>query len=141
MGVATPGRHKGKHPGQGRCDSGGNEDNEGRPPPRLSSQGCPQCLGVALLRGLTTGCVRWGGGKPRGRCQGSGGDGTGHILITAAMIKRELARECQHKNKEYRMNGIQLSITRRNGALRSALAREGKLVDLLEKDALGAAGC
>jgi hypothetical protein len=38
------------------------------------------------------------------------GCGKGPIAITAAMIERELARERRHKNKEYGMNCVQLSM-------------------------------
>jgi hypothetical protein len=60
----------------------------------------------------------------------------GHVVVTAAMIERELTRERRHKNKEYGINGIQLSITCRTAALRSTLEKEGELVDLLEKDGM-----
>jgi len=65
------------------------------------------------------------------------GGGTGPVAITAAMIERELARERRHENEEYGMSGGQLSVACRTAALKSALAREGELVDLLEKDAIG----
>ena len=58
----------------------------------------------------------------------------GHVAVTAAMIERELTRERRRKNKEYGINGIQLSVTRRTATLRSTLEKEGELVDLLEKD-------
>ena len=58
----------------------------------------------------------------------------GHVAVTAAMIERELTRERRRKNKEYGINGIQLSVTRRTVTLRSTLEKEGELVDLLEKD-------
>ena len=58
----------------------------------------------------------------------------GHVAVTAAMIERELTRERWRKNKEYGINGIQLSVTRRTATLRSTLEKEGELVDLLEKD-------
>ena len=58
----------------------------------------------------------------------------GHVAVTAAMIKRELTRERRHKNKEYGINGVQLSVTCRTAALRSTLVKEGELVDLLEKN-------
>ena len=64
------------------------------------------------------------------------GGGTGPVAITAAMIERELARERRHENEEYGMNGGQLSVACRTAVLKSALAREGELVDLLEKDAI-----
>jgi hypothetical protein len=59
------------------------------------------------------------------------GRGKGPVAITAAMIERELARERRHKDEECGINGVQLSVARRTAALRSAVAREGELIDLL----------
>ena len=58
----------------------------------------------------------------------------GHVAVTDAMIEQELTWELRHKNEEYGINGVQLSVTRRTTALRSTREKEGELVDLLEKD-------
>ena len=60
-------------------------------------------------------------------------------IITASMIENELAREKRHENEEYTLNNGQLSIACRTTALKSALAREGELVNTLEKDVASSA--
>eukprot|EP00579_Thalassiosira_antarctica_P029659 CAMPEP_0202031400 /NCGR_PEP_ID=MMETSP0905-20130828/64995_1 /ASSEMBLY_ACC=CAM_ASM_000554 /TAXON_ID=420261 /ORGANISM="Thalassiosira antarctica, Strain CCMP982" /LENGTH=786 /DNA_ID=CAMNT_0048595237 /DNA_START=37 /DNA_END=2396 /DNA_ORIENTATION=- len=58
-------------------------------------------------------------------------------IITASMIENELAKEKRHENEEYTLNNGQLSIACRTTSLKAAMAREGELVNLLEKDVRG----